>query len=197
MHTRLVITITLFSLAAGFGISAAWIPVKAQMAQLLLHRAWDQARGGMAAPKPWAWADTWPVGRLRAPQYGIDQIVLAGASGSSLAFGPGHIDGTAAPGHCGTCVISGHRDTHFRFVAHLQVGDAVELEGPDGCVQRFVVRAMQIVDRSEGLALDDAARPRLILTTCYPFDAVVPGGPLRFVVRLEGAVAVAHPQPVW
>ena len=31
----------------------------------------------------------------------------------------------------------------------------------------------------------DAAQPRLTLVTCYPFDAVVPGGPLRLVVTAD------------
>jgi sortase A len=29
--------------------------------------------------------------------------------------------------------------------------------------------------------------PTLTLVTCYPFDAVIPGGPLRFVVVAEAA----------
>jgi sortase A len=173
------------TLAMSFGISAAWIPVKAQVAQVLLHRAWDRARNGTADAKPWPWADTWPVGRLRAPQYGIDEIVLAGASGSSLAFAPGHIDGTALPGRCGNCVLSGHRDTHFRFLARLQPGDRLELEAPDGTLQRFVVRSTSVLYRNDVHVLDDSTEPVLTLVTCYPFDAVVPGGPLRFVVRAE------------
>ena len=174
--------------AALLTVAATWIPVKAQVAQVLLHRAWDRARGGAAAAKPWPWADTWPVGRLRVPRFGIDEIVLAGASGSSLAFGPGHLDGTALPGRCGNCVLSGHRDTHFGFLAKLQLGDTLELEAPDGTVQRFVVRSTYILRRSDLYVFDDGSAPVLTLTTCYPFDAVVPGGPLRFVVRAEAVV---------
>jgi sortase A len=172
-------------LGVAFAVAAAWIPVKAQVAQVLLRRAWDQTRGGAVAAKPWPWADTWPVGRLRAAGHGIDVIVLAGASGSSLAFAPGHIDGTALPGACGTCVLSGHRDTHFRFLADLRIGDAVELEGSDGTVQRFTVQDTRIVDRADGLELAaDPSAPVLVLTTCYPFDAIIPGGPLRYIVVL-------------
>jgi sortase A len=173
-------------LATAFAASAAWIPVKAQVAQVLLRRAWTQTRHGAAAVRPWPWADTWPVGRLRAPRYGVDQIVLAGASGSSLAFAPGHVDGTALPGQCGNCVLGGHRDTHFRFLARLQPGDRLELEGADGALQHFVVRATQILHRNDTFVLVDG-EPQLTLITCYPFDAVVPGGPLRFVVWAEMA----------
>ncbi len=31
----------------------------------------------------------------------------------------------------------------------------------------------------------DVAEKRLTLVTCYPFDAVLPGGPLRFLVFAE------------
>jgi sortase A len=161
--------------------------VKAEVAQVLLLRAWQRARMSGAAARPWPWADTWPVARLRVPRYGVDEIVLAGASGSSLAFGPGHVDGTAVPGRCGNCVLSGHRDTHFRFLAELELGDILELEAPDGRVQRFIVRSTHILRRSDLFVLDDDSEPVLTLTTCFPFDAVVPGGPLRFVVRAEAS----------
>ena len=182
---RQLVSLVSLVFAAAFGMSATWIPVKAAVAQILLHRAWDRVRSGTDAARPWPWADTWPVGRLRAPRYGIDEIVLAGASGSALAFAPGHIDGTALPGRCGNCVLSGHRDTHFRFLERVQPGDALELEAPDGTRQRFAVRSTKVQDRSDVAVLDDSDAPALTLITCYPFDAVVPGGPLRFVVRAE------------
>jgi sortase A len=191
MATRLRGVVGLGALAASlpFAVAAAWIPVKAEVAQVLLQRAWSRARQGAGEARPWPWADTWPVGRLRAPSLGVDEIILAGASGSSLAFGPGHVDGTALPGHCGNCVLSGHRDTHFRFLRRLRLGDALELEAPDGTVQHFVVRATHVLDRSDVFVLEDSDHPLLTLITCYPFDAVVPGGPQRFVVWAEPAEA--------
>lgn len=69
----------------------AWIYAKAGLAQLLLQRAWSRALQGEADPKPWPWADTSPVARLRAPGSGVDMIVLSGAYGRTLAFGPGHL----------------------------------------------------------------------------------------------------------
>jgi len=182
---RRIVFITLLTLGAAFTVAATWIPVKAQVAQILLLRAWDRTRAGTATAKPWPWADTWPVGRLRVPRLGVDEIVLAGASGNALAFAPGHLDGTALPGQCGNCVLSGHRDTHFGFLAKLRLGDVLELEAPDGRVQRFAVRSTHILRQSDYYVLDDDGSPVLTLTTCYPFNAVVPGGPLRFVVRAE------------
>jgi sortase A len=55
----------------------AYIYAKAQLAQVLLERAWQRALAGEAAPKPWPWADTWPVARLEAPALGVDLFVCA------------------------------------------------------------------------------------------------------------------------
>ena len=68
----------------------AWIHAKAMLAQSLLETAWSETLRTGKEVKPWPWADTWPVARLTVPRLGIRRIVLAGASGSSLAFGPGH-----------------------------------------------------------------------------------------------------------
>jgi sortase A len=171
--------------SVGFGIDAAWIPVKARVAQFLLQRAWASTMQGGAEVKPWPWADTWPLGRLRMEQHGVDLIVLAGASGRTLAFGPGHVDGTARPGHTGNVVLSGHRDTHFRFLEWVQPGELVWLDAADGSAQTYRVTARHVVYADDVYVLDGDGDAALTLITCYPFDAVLPGGPLRYVVRAE------------
>lgn len=156
------------------------IRAKAAVAQVLLRGAWERARGGAIAPKPWPWADTYPVARLGAPEQGVDLLVLAGATGRTLAFGPGHHDGSALPGHEGNVVLSGHRDTHFRFLRDVHVGEALVLETTDGRHVRYRVRDLSVIDYRE-LALSRWTRA-LTLVTCYPFEAIAPGGPLRYVV---------------
>ena len=160
---------------------AAWIEVKAQLAQILIRRAWRQESGTGDTP-PWPWADTHPVARLLVPRRGVDTFVLAGASGRTLAFGPGHLDGTSSPGARGNAVISGHRDTHFAFLRRLERGDLIVVEARDGRLRRFVVASTRIVDRSDLTVVADVGDTRLTLVTCYPFDALQPGGPLRYVV---------------
>ncbi len=174
----LLIGVGFWQIAAG-----GWIHVKATMAQGLLAAAWTRVQLGVEQPHPWPWADTWPVARLRAPRFAEDLLVLAGSSGRTLAFGPGHVDGTAAPGGGGMTVIAGHRDTHFRFLRDLVPGDRLNLTGRTGAVSGYVVRARHIVHKDRArLAMD---RPGLALVTCYPFDAVTAGGPLRYVVLAE------------
>jgi len=159
-----------------------YIHAKAVLAQLLLQQAWDRTLQGDSQAHPWPWADTWPVARIRVPELDVDQLVLAGASGRSLAFGPGHVDGTAAPGSDGNLVISGHRDTHFSWLARVQGGDEIILELPEGEQRNYQVVQWSIHHESETGLLGQSADPLLRLITCYPFDAIMPGGPLRFVV---------------
>ncbi|MEO8325432.1 MAG: sortase, partial [Nitrospirota bacterium] len=141
---------------------------------------------------PWPWADTWPVGRLLVPQHGIDQIILADASGRSLAFGPGQLSGNVKPGEPGSIVMSGHRDTHFQFLQYLLKDDLIYLEWPNGDRTAYTVQALTVVDSRHTRLASDADAETLLLTTCFPFDAIIPGGPLRYVVRAEKTSAVEN-----
>jgi sortase A len=171
----------LWQLAAGL-----WIPAKAALAQRLLERAWTSRQQGAAEPRPWPWADTSPVGRLVVERLDVDLIVLAGSSGRTLAFAPGHVTGTALPGRQGHVVIAAHRDTHFAFLRDLRVGDHVTLLGPDGRRTAYRVEATTVVDASEARLVADVDLETLTLVTCWPFDAAVPGGPLRYLVSATG-----------
>jgi sortase A len=166
---------------AGEGL---WIYGKAHLAQVLLHRAWARALAGEREPKAWPWADTWPVARLRHQRLGIDLVVLANASGSALAFGPAHVADTPMPGRQGTTVMTGHRDTHFAFLRRVRFGDLLWIDTPDGRTTGYIVRETAVIDGRTG-AIVSGDSPRLALVTCYPFDAIVPGGPSRFVVVAE------------
>lgn len=163
---------------------AGWIAGKAVAAQWLLERAWAESSEGNAAQRPWPWADFAPVARLSVPALEVDRIVLGDASGRTLAFGPGHLPASARPGDPGTVVLAGHRDTHFAFLRKLTPGMAVRLTAADGRTQEFRVMATRVMDsRTERVSLDHA--DRLILSTCWPFDAIDAGGPLRYLVIAE------------
>lgn len=159
---------------------------KAWMAQVLLDRAWSQTLAGERNARPWPWADTRPVARLEVPRLGIDHIVLAGASGRVLAFGPGHMDGTASPGAPGNSVINGHRDTHFSFLDDLEAGDMVRVQTAASGMVDYQVTDVRVVD-SRTARLAESADPMLTLVTCYPFGAVTTGGALRYSVTAVAA----------
>jgi sortase A len=159
-----------------------YLYAKAQLAQFLLERAWQQTLDGAGPVKPWSWADTWPVAKISFPGQQKSYIVLAGASGRTMAFGPGHVDGTAAPDQGGNCAIAGHRDTQFDVLRELSVGDTIELQTRDGIVIRYRVEQTVVLDRRDTSVLEPSSDRRLTLITCWPFDAINPGGNERYAV---------------
>jgi sortase A len=176
-------------LAVGLVAVAIWqageamaIHAKAWLAQRLIASAWKKSVEDGVGVKPWPWADTWPVARLEAPRQGESLMVLAGSSGRTLAFGPGHVDGTPLPGDSGNAVVSGHRDTHFAFLRDLRSGDELVVQTRGGRIIHYAVSGIEVVRNRDVRVLLDANDDRLTLVTCYPFDSPIPGGPLRYVV---------------
>lgn len=170
---------------AGAGI----IKAKAWLAPVLIGQAWSRSLAVGGEPvKPWPWADTWPVARLRVPAQGVDLLVLAGDSGNALAFGPGHANASAQLGGVGLAVIGGHRDTHFAFLQQLQPGALLQLQLPDGELRAYRVETLSVVNAQEQSLPRDFGDEALALVTCYPFNALRANGPLRYVV-------FARPQP--
>jgi len=181
---QIIVVICLASAAITLAIGF-WIPAKAQVAQYLLERAWIEEREGHGDTKPWPWADTSPLARLTIPELDLSWVVLSGATGRTLAFAPAHMDGSALPGDDGVTVIAGHRDTHFSTLEQLEIGMNIVIQTTDGETTQFVVKKIQIVDSTLSRVRLDAETPRLLLVTCYPLDALTPGGPLRYLVSGE------------
>ena len=168
--------------------SGLYTPLKAALAQHLVQRAWQRGEmpGDASTPgRPWPWADTYPIARLTSARSDDELFVLSGASGRTLAFGPGHLASSALPGDVGNSVLIGHRDTHFRFLAELATGDVLTIDRDDGRRFDFAVSSLDVVDVGRATVVLDSDAPRLTLITCYPFDAVSAGGPLRYVVSAE------------
>jgi sortase A len=185
-HPRILVYCTLALALVCFG-QALWIHAKARLAQLLIASAWERTLAQPDLPqKPWRWADTWPVARMQWREDGTvkELYVLAGATGNALAFGPGHLMDTAHIGE-GASVIAGHRDTHFAFLRDLQPGSELALQNANGTWMNYQVADMQVKDSSIEPLLLDPAGDSLTLVTCYPFDAPLAGGPLRYVVTAQ------------
>lgn len=184
-HRTTLISLTLLMISGFAWGNAFYIHAKAKLAQYLIADAWERSLQSNSNIKPWPWADTWPVARFVSKERKQDLYVLAGSSGSSLAFGPGHLDGTVLPGELGATVIGGHRDTHFTFLEQLQVGELLYMQDKQGQWHSYEITELAVEDsRDSGLVIAHEAN-ELILVTCYPFDAYVPGGPLRYVVRSQ------------
>jgi sortase A len=160
---------------------AVYIHAKALLAQILLERAFAQTLASGHDVKPWSWADTWPVARVSVPRLKASAIVLAGASGQALAFGPGQVERTPEAGELGTAIYSAHRDTHFAFLGEVAIGDEIQVIRRDGREFRFRVTGSSIVHWDASGIDPAAAGRRLALVTCWPLNAKF-SGPLRYVV---------------
>ena len=109
---RIVCTLLLITGACVSG-RALYMHAKAELAGILVRRAWEQSVRSGRPQAPWPWADTHPVGRLRIPRLGYDEIVLEGATPRTLAFGPARLFSGANMGGPGNLVLAGHRTSRF------------------------------------------------------------------------------------
>src|SRR4051794_21764779 len=159
-----------------------YIHAKAWLSQVLLERAFTATIATGRDTKPWSWADTWPVARIEVKRIGASAIVLDGASGQALAFGPGHLHQTVDAGERGVAVYAAHRDTHFRFLRNVAIGDVIEITRGDG--KRFRYRAdSSAVVRFDASGINPAAEGfELVLATCWPFDTLT-SGPERYILH--------------
>ncbi|MDO6841490.1 class GN sortase [Paraglaciecola chathamensis] len=159
--------------------------------------------------KPWPWADTYPVAKIHfysdpTSRFGSQRqarqqeiagsrqkklaaqplYVLAGASGRTMAFGPGHMSATPLPLEGGNSVITGHRDTHFAALQYLNPGDLIHVQTLEGQGE-YQVTATFIVHQSQTHIIESQGTDQLTLITCYPFNSMIPNPTMRYVVSAE------------
>jgi sortase A len=174
------------ALCAALGASycfaeVGYINAKASVAQLLLARSFDALRNHGKPSRPWPWADFQAVARVRIERIGLDVIALDNASPRHLAFGPTLSRITLSGGTLN--LLNAHRDTHFAQLAQVRENDQITLETA-GNTRRYRVRST-IITATPSIHFDNPAPGALALSTCWPFDAVNPHGPQRFVVLAE------------
>jgi sortase A len=138
----------------------------------------DTSDAAVPAPADGAW-----LARLEAPSIKLTSTVLEGTDDATLRRGAGHIENTPLPGQDGNIGIAGHRDTIFRPVRRIKVGDPLVLSTADR-VYNYRVTKTFIVEPRDVYVLDPTDRPSLTLVTCYPFE-FIGHAPKRFIVRAE------------
>lgn len=165
----------LYQSRAAAAISSPAAPESAEAVLPSEHPPSDQAFPVTTAPGD-------PMGRLDVPALGIDAVVAHGADESTLRRAVGWISSTAPPGsRRGNVGLAGHRDSFFRHLGEVAVGDEVRLETP-GRTSVYRVEWSRVVDPVDISVLAPTDAPSLTLVTCYPFHWVGPA-PKRFVVR--------------
>ncbi len=126
------------------------------------------------------------IGEIQVPRLRLKAIVVQGDSHTILRRAVGHIPETALPGKPGNVALAGHRDTFFRPLRNIRLGDAITLKTPTGDFQ-YLVESTQIVPAANVEVLSATPLPTLTLITCFPFD-YIGAAPNRFVVRAREVV---------
>lgn len=125
------------------------------------------------------------IGRLEIPRLRVSAIVREGVDERTLRRAVGHVSETARPGDAGNIALAAHRDTFFRPLKQIRVGDRIRVSTPERDFD-YVVSDTRVVAPDDVSVLAPTSESTLTLITCFPFDMTGPA-PDRFVVR---AVAV-------
>ncbi|WP_262372468.1 class D sortase [Sutcliffiella horikoshii] len=123
------------------------------------------------------------IGEISFPVLDVSIPVFHGVSEEELVKGVGHVPGTLLPGDGGNIVLSGHRDTVFRRLKELEVGDKV-MFGFDGGWYTYKIGRIRVVDKEDTSVVVPRPREVLTITTCYPFT-FIGRAPQRYVVEAE------------
>jgi sortase A len=191
MKTLRVVSALILIAGSCLTARALYMRAKAELAGVLIRRAWEQSVRSGQSRAPWPWADTHPIARLRIPRLGYDEIVLEGATPRTLAFGPARLLSGARLGEPGNLVLAGHRTSWFLPLEGIAQGDAIEIEWFDRQraglhKQSYRVNMIRVVDPKDVTLLAPTEDDALTLITCYPFG-ISPNSPQRFVVRASPA----------
>jgi len=113
---------------------------------------------------------------LRIPSCGFDDLVLTDDTTENLARHACLVKGAPE-------VILGHRDTHFRTLRHIALGDSLEIQRADGQTLAYRVTEIEVlpVDRANQRLHEHRDTQSLALMTCHPFR-YVGAAPNRFLV---------------
>jgi sortase A len=121
------------------------------------------------------------IAALSIPRVQMSAVVLHGSDAHTLRRAPGHLENTALPGESGNVVIAGHRDSFFRPLRNVQVGDDVFMDTSKGSFH-YQVTSLRVVNPHDLSVLEPTDEDTLTLITCYPFW-VLGNAPDRFIVR--------------
>ena len=162
-------------LTLGCALLGQWgfLQAKGLLAQCLIERALARHLEDGANHTPWSWADHHPLALVEHVESGTRRVVIAGATGASMAFAAGHVDGTARPNAQGRCVIAGHRDGAFRFLGEVRRNDRL-IVTTHGEQRVYRVTGIAVVSERDLRLLEPTAGRSLTLLTCFPLGAVGP-----------------------
>ena len=110
------------------------------------------------------------IGLIEIEALDLKYPIVEGADSKQLAYGIGHISGTAAVGSTGNCVLAGHRGsrygTYFKYLNRLTEGDVVKITDKEGNVHLYEVVSSEVVGPYDNFVKAQGDKTELTLLTC-------------------------------
>ena len=164
---------------------ASLMPIKAIIGQHYLEVAWKESLKSNKLSKPWKSADFYMIGELKVPKLKVSRVILNSVSGEAMAWSIGRVANFNHALDKQPIILAGHRDSHMQFMSELNVGDKIELTMSDGLLKTYIISGREVSDKPEvALSTASLSRESLILTTCWPFDAMK-SGDQRYLIFAE------------
>jgi sortase A len=132
------------------------------------------------------------IGEIQVPRLGLNAIVVQGDSPANLRRAVGHLSKSALPGEWGNVALAGHRDTFFRTLRDIRLGDEIKFKTRERSFE-YLVESIEVVAPTDIRVLKSSTGHDLTLLTCFPFHYVGPA-PNRFVVRAREVDRMLHEQ---
>ncbi len=132
------------------------------------------------------------IGEIQVPRLGLKAIVVQGDSPANLKRAVGHLSKSALPGEWGNVALAGHRDTFFRTLRDIRLGDEIKFKTRERSFE-YLVESIEVVAPTDSRVLESSTGHDLTLLTCFPFHYVGPA-PNRFVVRAREVDRMLHEQ---
>ncbi|HZR25996.1 MAG TPA: class D sortase [Vicinamibacterales bacterium] len=173
-------TLIVIGVALGIWCAKIWLVARYTQSLPIPEQYVHVGTTGSIPPTP---APGSVIGRFEVPRLHLSSVVLEGSDDATLAKGAGHIEDTPFPGEPGNIGIAGHRDTIFRPIRYVKIGDEMDLKTADR-VYRYRVTKTFIVKPEDVYVLDPTPTPTLTLVTCWPFE-FIGHAPKRFIVQAE------------
>ena len=106
---------------------------------------------------------------LTASSIGLVAPIVQGTGDAQLDVAVGHVPASSWPGTTGTSVLAAHDVTWFSRIDQLGSGDRISIT-TDCTTYDYTVASHRVVQA--GSEIDQTTTPQLVLTTCYPTDAL-------------------------
>ena len=155
---------------------ASLMPIKAIIGQHYLEVAWKESLKSNKLSKPWKSADFYMIGELKVPKLKVSRVILNSVSGEAMAWSIGRVTSLGNAIDKQPIILAGHRDSHMQFMSELNIGDKIELTMSDGVLTTYIISGTEVSDKPEvALSSVTLGSESLILTTCWPFNAMKSG----------------------